>query len=272
LKIAAKDLSRRQVRYLVDQYYVIQNFRIRCANQIRASAEVGEPTSLLDYTFEQNKTLENQIKLALDKYSQSTIMGRWSRSVVGIGPVIAAGIEAHIDIAKFPTAGHIWSFAGIVPGKVWNKSELRPWNARLKTLTWKIGDSFLKQKSRDKCVYGKMIDQRREYETRKNEAGDYADIALERVKTVGKDTEAYKWYSNGKLPPGHILARSKRHAVKIFLAHWHQVAYKLVLKIEPPIPFPIAHMYHVHQIHPVIDQKLLRDCGVEWFSDYSASR
>jgi len=52
----------------------------------------------------------------------------------------------------------------------------------------------------------------------------------------------------GKLPPAHIHARAKRWAVKIFLAHWHHVAYMIEYKKAPPKPYSLEHLGHVHMI------------------------
>ena len=172
--------------------------------------------------------------------------------ICGIGPVIAAGLLAHIDIEKAPTVGHIWNFAGLNPFQDWNKGEKRPWNASLKTLCWKIGQSFVKVSNNDKDVYGKIYKKRKEYEMAKNEAGDYAEQAkqkLERFK-IGKDTEAYKYYSEGKLPPAHIQQRAERYAVKMFLSHLHEVWYREHYGTEPPKPFVISQLGHAHYIAP----------------------
>ena len=90
------------------------------------------------------ETLENSIKSALDKYSASHAVGAWARSVVGVGPVICAGLLAHIDITKAPTAGHIWNYAGLNPSVSWEKGQKRPWNAALKTLCWKLGEEAVR--------------------------------------------------------------------------------------------------------------------------------
>jgi hypothetical protein len=36
--------------------------------------------------------------------------------------------------------------------------------------------------------------------------------------------------------------------VKLFLAHYHEVAYKDHYKTEPPLPYAIAHLGHAHKI------------------------
>ncbi len=252
IKEASYVLSKDEARFLVDAYYQMQDNRIRSAGQIRSMTESGEPNEVLQWLMLQNITLENQVKRALDAYSGSSHVGQWARSQKGIGPVIAAGLLAHIDINKAPTAGHIWSFAGLDPRTEWKKKEKRPWNAQLKTLCWKIGESFVKISGDEDALYGQLYKKRKESEIAKNEAGDFKDQAkakLEKHK-IGKTTDAYKAYSNGKLPPAHIHARAKRYAVKLFLSHLHHVWYRHEFGKEPPNPFAIEHLGHVHMIEP----------------------
>jgi hypothetical protein len=253
LKDAAKTLGRDEARYLVDAYYMMQRDRIRADHQVRSLAEGAEPHSVLAWFGSQSATMENQIRRALDAYSDAHAVGEWSKSIMGIGPVIAAGLIAHIDIAKAPTVGHIWRFAGLDPSVAWNRSEKRPWNASLKTLTWKIGESFVKVSGHDEDVYGHVYVQRKAEETAKNERGLFAEQArakLERFK-IGKDTDAYKAYSHGRLPPAHLHARAKRYAVKLFLSHWHHVAYEAQFKTAPPKPYILTpEGGHAHYMPP----------------------
>lgn len=241
-------LSRDEARFLVDAYYMMQKNRLRSGGQIRALKESEEPHAVLAWLLSQNETLENQVKAALDRYSNSLDLGRWARSIVGIGPVISAGLLAHIDIEKAPTVGHIWRFAGLDPTSRWEKGKKRPHNASLKTLCWKIGESFVKVSGNDDDIYGKIYLHRKAYEQQKNEADDYREQAEVGAKRVGKSTEAYKYYSDGKLTPGHIHARAKRYAVKLFLSHYHEQAYKLHFGKAPPLPYPIAILGHAHKI------------------------
>lgn len=321
MRLAALHLSKNEARFLVDAYYQVQDFRIQTANQLKSMEDANEPHNFHTFILDNFTAIESQIKYALDKYSESTVVGRWSRSVCGIGPVIAAGLECHIDIKKAPTPGHIYSFAGLHPNQVWMSAEeskklvneivdgkmtaiatreeiqalssisnkniprflnsvdflkvicpkefdagaksvvptkknlirivsMRPFNSQLKTLCWKIGESFVKVSGNKNDVYGKLYLERKAIESERNEQGlyeDQAEMKLDKFK-IGKDTEAYKAYANGKLPLGHLHARAKRWAVKLFLSHWWYVAYKNHYKKEPPLPYPIAHMGHVHMI------------------------
>ena len=252
LKAAAIQLSEREVRFLVDRYYQIQEDRKRQGLQKLTASEAEEPNALVDWLFQNQQRFENDIKRALDAYSASQPLGQWARSIVGIGPVIAAGLMAHIDIKKAPTVGHIWSFAGLVNGQRWEKGTKRPWNADLKVLCWKIGESFVKVKGNRNDVYGKVYQERKDLETQRNEAGEYARQAAEKLERfrIGKDTDAYGHYSSGHLPPAHIHARAKRYAVKLFLAHYHHVAFELAFGGPPPKPYVIAFGEHAHFIAP----------------------
>jgi hypothetical protein len=273
LKTAARVLSKQEARYLVDSYYTIQDYRIAVAGQIRSidmpvfydenhkkrkptEEEIAqytgekEPHEVLDWMFDNVELLENQIKNALNAYTDGDVVGTWLKGICGIGPVIAAGLIAHIDIETAPTAGHIWSFAGYNPEAKWEKGKIRPWNAKLKVVCWKAGQSFVKVSNNEKDIYGKLYQQRKALEQANNEAGIFkaqADRILQEKK-ISKTTDAYKWYIQGKLPPAHIQARAERYAVKIFLSHLHAYWYKHHYGIEPPKPFAIAILGHAHMI------------------------
>lgn len=252
LKAASKELSDAEARYMVDTYYQMQRNRIRSGNQVQALAERSEPNRVVSWYADQNMVLENQIKRALDVYSMAHKVGQWSRSIVGIGPVIAAGLIAHIDIKRSNTAGKIWRFAGLDPTVTWEKGQKRPWNASLKTLCWKIGESFVKVSGHEEDVYGKLYLQRKALEIKRNDAGELAAQAEAKLKKfkIGKDTDAYAAYSVGKLPPAHIHSRAKRWAVKLFLSHWQQVAYFAEFGKPAPVPYVIQHLGHVDVIPP----------------------
>lgn len=313
LKESARLLTDQEARYLVDAYYTMQDNRIRVAAQVRETIKTNEPNETLQWFFEQNELLENEVKKALDAYSLSSNVGKWMRAQYGIGPVIAAGLLAHIDIHQAPTAGHIWSYAGLDPTKSWQASieiekmikecdkedstidiaktvatkigrnpdniiklalkftqeddpdatepskksvgralKMRPHNAQLKTLCWKIGESFVKVSGNPKSLYGNLYSKQKEFYQKKNESGGFKEAAERKLEkfSIGKGTEAYKFYSKGQLPPAHIHAMAKRYAVKMFLSHLQEVWYKDVFKKAPPKPFAISILKHAHYIPP----------------------
>lgn len=358
LREAAEKMGPAEIRFLVDAYYVEQEVRKATNNQVRATVEAGEPASILRYLAKQSEVLENQVRAALDRWSRNQKVGQWMRSHTGVGPVITAGLMAHINIKRARTAGHIYNFAGLNPdAKWWSRKDAdamvkeiismigsgkvitperiaeaarrtgrrvesvekasrnkdgkitatsfaagiakRPWNAGLKTLTWKLGDSFVKfhtlcvcgnwekdhedgpctPKKKDgtpiacdckafdrKSFYGGLYWQRKQQEVANNEAGKFAGLAartLKEKKIKEKDTLAC--YEVGKLPPGRIDLRARRWAVKIFLSNMHAVMYFDEYGTLPPVPFSFtkAGGSHAHYIAP----PNLRETGFEGLDD-----
>ncbi len=300
MKNAASTLKKPEVRFLVEAYYRMQEQRIRFAHQMRTMKEFGEPNTLLDWMFKQSHTLEKQVTGALDAYSTSNSVGEWLRSIPGVGPVITAGLMAHLDIAPWrcnnvalkgkknlpctaekgactDTCGHEpiryagqWhTFAGLNPRIVWEKKTRRPWNTPLKTLCFKLGESFVKVQNHKDDFYGTIFVERKDEEWKNNYEGGNekaAELALKK-KNYGKDTNAYKWYTGqidsawakevwesgtsfpqtipkkaivgeGKgtpmLPPAHIHARARRYTVKLFLYHLHEVMWLAEQGEMPP--------------------------------------
>lgn len=253
LKEAVFMLGSDSIRYLVDTYYRIQMQRIRASNQVRTLAENEKPNIFVKWTADRFLELEKRIKALLDEWTDSQPLGVWCKSIKGIGSILAAGLMSYIDIEKAPTVGHIWRYAGLDPTITWEKGQKRPYNAKLKTICWKIGESFVKVKNSPEDIYGKVYEARKQYETEKNNNFEYAQQAYEILnkKNIGKDTIAYQYYSKGMLPPGHIHARARRYAVKLFLSHYHHVAYYLRYGQEPPLPYVLEHVPgHVHFIEP----------------------
>ena len=248
VKAAATQLSDREARYLVDLYYTMQDQRIRVSGQERSAAADGEPCAALSFVVDQARALEERVKSLLDSYSTSQPVGVWSRGRKGIGPVLAAGLMAHIDIEKAPTYGNIWSFAGLNPTVTWGKGEKRPYNMRLKVLCWKIGESFVKQSGREDAFYGALYKERKQLEEQWNAEGRNKEAAEAGMAKYGKTTEAYKHCAAGHLPPAHVHARAKRWVVKLFLSHWHHVAYASRYGKPPARPYPVEHMGHAHVI------------------------
>lgn len=248
IREAAATLGDQEARFLVDYYYIIQEDRKRFRSQERAMQ--NEPSKLISFLGDTSEDIESLIKKALDDYTSAHPIGRWMKEIYGIGPCIAAGLLAYIKIERAPTAGHIWSFAGIDPSVKWEKGQKRPFCAELKKICFYAGDSFRKFSGKDECYYGQLYKQRKEFEIKRNESGYNKEVALELAKKFGDKTEAKKYLLSGVLPPAQIDARARRWAVKIFLSHLHQVWYEWHYGVPAPVPFVIAHKGHVHIIPP----------------------
>lgn len=244
-------MSRDEARFIVDTYYGLQKFRTRLGNQIRAHTQERDDAAvhLLRYYFRQIEALEKSIPSLMNRWASESEVGVWAMEQKGIGPVFAAGLLAHIDINRAATAGAIWRFAGLDPTVEWKKGQKRPWNADLKTLCWKIGESFTKVSGREDAFYGQLYKQRKQYEIERNESGGNAEAAARTLEKTPKHAQA-DIYRQGRLPDGRIQLRAQRWAVKLFLAHWHHVAYEVELGTPPPKPYAISFLDHAHEIRP----------------------
>jgi hypothetical protein len=350
LKAVAESLTIPQARFVIDNYYTWQHNRIAAHNQAVALGKTNEPHLALDYVEAAFGKFEDDMKAMLDAFTRSQEMGIWARSIMGVGPVLAAALIAHLDITKAETVGHFWRFAGLDPTIKWlgtkGAAELvdrglhecgtdkvtadllawlseqthrrheivqkmctdpltgkysvatakkalarRPWNASLKVVCWKLGESFNKVQNYESDYYGKKIAERGRYELKRNEKGEYADQCEQKLKDyrIGQDTFAYLYYAGRltpemarevallktqaqreahakkiagpvgsgtpMLPPGHLFARRKRWGTKLFLAHYHGKAYRTHYKRREPKPYAIEHLGHTHFMpEPVVEK------------------
>jgi len=286
LKKAALTLTATEARFLVDSYYTMQRDRIRADHQQRQLAKNDEPHAILEWLSENTSTLERNVKSALAVYSKHHPVGRWAQSITGIGPVISAGLLAHIDMEPFrcvrvrkdsgfydakakpcnhkephgpechrsplATCGQVWRFAGLDPTVQWKEGQKRPWNGNLKRLCWIIGEMFTRQQAKESDVYGKLYAARKVQEEAKNANHDFEDQAKTALATKNwkRDTQTKAAYEQGLLPQGRIHLRAQRWAVKLFLSHYHEAAFFHHFGTLPPKPYVIEHLGHAHYIQP----------------------
>lgn len=107
-----------EARFLVDTYYQVQAARISAANQIRSIVQGADDNAdkvpqALSWVFENMKSQEVQIKAMLDFYTSNKAVGYWLKEIIGIGPVLAAGLLSNFDFDKAPHYGNFVSFAGL---------------------------------------------------------------------------------------------------------------------------------------------------------------
>lgn len=245
-------VNEKEVRDLVNTYYDTQAQRIIIENRIRALKDSDvEVSPYLEVTALRYRENEDFIKKVLQVYVENDPIGKWLLSIMGIGPVIAAGLLSYIDISKCKTAGNIWSYAGITGTEVKKKGEKINYSPAFKTLCWKAGQSFIKVHNNPKDYYGHLYQEKKEFYMKKNEEGGFADRAREELETkkIAKTSPLYKTYSEGKLTPAHIDAMASRFAVKIFLSHLFEIWYEYANNEKPPKPFVEAHLDHVHIFH-----------------------
>lgn len=248
LRKSSRLLGRQSARRLVDFYYQIQNFRTTSANQVR-EAQSGDPSLVLDWVFTNMRRMESDIQRALGEFASRYKIGQWMQSITGIGPVISAGMLAHLDIRKAKTAGQFWRFAGYDPTVKWEKKTKRPWNADLKCLCYKMSDCFVKFQNHKNDYYGAIYVKRKAYEEQRNQTGELAEQAASILinKKFRDDTKAKEAYQSGKLPPAHIHARACRYTAKMFLSHLHTAMYVDYFGEQPPVPYAFEHLEGNHR-------------------------
>jgi hypothetical protein len=306
-RLLARGMPREEARGLVDLYYRWQDERIKLRGQARAAlqgADPGTSTLLVTHFAQQAEALERQTVGILKEWAGSIRVGEWAMNQLGIGPVLAAGLLAHIDITRARTAGAIYRYAGLDPNSKWYSrdeanamvkdllqvtfvtvSDLansiernpeaiwrfattdargnerrptkatvaaaiarRPHNAKLKKTCWLIGDSFVKVSNNPKSLYGRLYRERKQYEVERNESGGNAEAVEISLRRNIQDADLRKTLLSGKLPAGQIDLRARRFAVKIFLSHYFEVAYRDHYHEDPPAPFAIAQLGHAHYI------------------------
>jgi hypothetical protein len=249
LRTLTVELDSRSAREVVSAYYNLQENRMAFAAQARELEKQESPSELVKFLSYNLRLMEKSLKAPLQTYAESTTVGSWAIGQFGIGPVLAAGLLSHIDITKAPTAGSVWRYAGLDPTVVWEKGQKRPYNAELKTLCWKIGQSFMKFSGKEECFYGKLYKQDKQRRTEKNQSGDYSEFASSILEKKNfKQNQTRKTLESGKLSDAQIDAQARRFAVKIFLSHYHAVAYQAHHGTPAPRPYIIAHGDHVHEI------------------------
>ena len=252
LKFAARKLDAADARWLVDEYYTIQDARMRSAAQQRHSEDESEPNALISWIAGQMRCYESDLKRALGEFAASYRVGLWMQSIYGIGPVLSAAMLCNLDIRKAPTVGHWWRFAGLDPTSKWEKGQKRPWNAKLKAiLTYRMGECFVKFQNRDECQYGKLFAERKAMLAEQNARGEFKATADAELESKGKrmqHTQRIQHWREGHLAPAHIHDRARRWVVKLFLSHIHRVMHLDFHGTEPPKPYVLTLPNHVHEV------------------------
>lgn len=304
IRAAAREMRPRDIRVLVDHYYALQDLRLQVQGKVRAVKQGRDEGAVfvVSAMFARQVGLEQDIKGALAawvKVQADPSPTAWAARQVGIGPVIAAALAAHLPgtervmdaerpdqaarIAALsdgvrtregwertrmvdkegeilegwvrprsvpPTVGHWWRFAGLDPTLVWGKGEVRPWNAKLKVVCYKIGESFVKVSGNENAFYGQLYAERKAWELAKDADGGNADAAAAALaKPTRWSDNQRKAYESGHLPPAQLHRRATRWVTKLFLAHYHEAAYLAEYGTPPPKPYVLEHVPgHVHAI------------------------
>lgn len=241
-------LDKNEARFIVANYYAEQDARKREDSQVRhlgIKAEDKAVQRFLQHSADTHAGLEKDSQKMLLAFAESSKVGRWMLSQLGIGPVIAAGMLAHLDITRAPTAAHFWSFSGLNPNMKWEKGQKRPYNPSMKQLCYHFGEVAKRSSNHPDSVYGKIYRERKEFLEARNEAGYNAA----RAETfVTKSAEWKRILKKGKLPPGNLDRQAGNYAAKIFLSHLHAVMLWDHYGSAVAVPYSIAMLGHKHFI------------------------
>jgi hypothetical protein len=218
------NLKAHEIGEMVELYYDVQHLRIAHANKERTEPP-SELAQWLDFWDHVGETVINGALKRWLEGPDSPGEAKWAYGQIGIGPVLAAGLAAHIDVTRADSVSAVWKFAGLAPGydrKV--KGTKLPYNARLKTLCWKLGESFCKVSNKEGATYGHLYAEFKAQEIKRNESGLYVEAAqreLSAKKFKTDDSVTKKRLLAGMLSDGHLHSRAKRRAVKLFLSHYY---------------------------------------------------
>ncbi|MEM5855669.1 MAG: hypothetical protein QW472_05145 [Candidatus Aenigmatarchaeota archaeon] len=163
---------------------------------------------------------EKELQKRLDVWSKNhKLRKEFLNYVRGIGGVLASGIIAWLDevILKAEHPSSLWKYCGLYPGSERKRGEKLPYNLRLKSFCWKIGQSFIKFK----CFGRKLYDRFKEEAKQKHP--DWNKM--------------------------HIHNHARRKVVKVFLAClWKK--WREMNNLPTPEPYAIAHLKHSDLITP----------------------
>ena len=261
------------LKQLVATYYGVQKVRVAMGNRIAGIIKEygeGEYMNSLIETFEVSENIEKTIiKHVRPILREFPIYTEWLRHVKGIGDVLAAGLIAGIKTpARFSNISKLWKYCGyhVENGQAPRRrtGQKVSWNPFMKTLCWKVGESFVKTKG----YYRKAYDRFRAVEERKSEEGLVRKVD-EAIGFVPKDKRAIELIGQrpikredvAKLKKAgidellvgmtnaHIFARAKRKTVKLFLAHlW--IVWRELEGLEVTKPYANAILGHADFIEP----------------------
>jgi hypothetical protein len=266
--LQAANLTDAEARFLVADYYQLQEMRKRTDMQIRHLGDRELP-ALLKYSADGAARIEDQIKRGLEIYAMNHPIGRWMMSIDGVGPVISAGLIAYlggpvevikekgkpkldadgkVELKPVPTVGHWWRLAGLDPTSKWEKGKKRPWSANLKQICWHAGQCFKRISYNEDAFYGRIYQERKALVVMRNERGDYAERAQTFFVKDTATAEVKKKLASGKLPDFNLDSQACRYAAKMFIAHLHAIWFWHHFGEPPPRPFAIAHLGHAHEL------------------------
>lgn len=206
-------------------------------------------------SIETEKT-ETNYKGLMDQYLfQEKLWSLWLEKIRGISSVLGSNLLKNFGYCEnYEYVSSLWRHTGFDPdgAKGRKKGETISYNPKLKTLVWKIGDSFMKQRTQP---YRRIYDSEkiRQLKLLENAIKKMSEDEKKKWKKLSKKKDARSFLDgfNPFAPVSLLNAdfRARRKMVKIFLQHYWIIGRQIK---ELPItkPYPIDKMGHTHYIEP----------------------
>ena len=231
-------------------YQAKMKMRIGIGNQVGAMLRQELITPEEAATLEGGLTkplvkVEGQIiRAAAKELKGMPIWEDWLSKVRGVGGCLGVQFVALIQpISDFDTVAALWSYSGygVVDGEAPRRQAgvQSRWNPDLRKLGYQLGDCFVRAggpyrelydcyKARDRAVHPDPV-------TKTDKSGKL-------MKT--REGKAWKMYTDG-----HIHARARRYAVKIFLSHLWQ-AWRELEGLLVRGPYAVEYLGHTKILSP----------------------
>ena len=195
----------------------------------------------------ETEKIEKMYKMLMEQYiSKEPIWYMWLSKIKGISLVLASNLIKNFGYCeKYRYVSSLWRHCGLDPegAKGWRHGEKIHYNPRLKTLAWKIADSFVKQRTQP---YRGIYDNEKQRQISLMENG--AENKPQNLK--------------------HADLRARRKMVKVFLQHYFVVARTLKnLPLSKPYAFDrLGHSHYVpppHFSHLLIEDHIINASQVK---------
>jgi len=171
---------------------------------------------------------EDRYKLLMDQYLQKEkLWYAWLSKIRGISSILGSNLIKNFGYCEnYQYVSSVWRHCGLDPdgAKGRKKGEKISYNPKLKTLAWKIGDSFIKQRT---PIYRKIYDN-------------------EKIRQLELTNNGAENAPKNKL---HADLRARRKMVKIFLQHYYLIGRKF-RDLPVSDPYPFEKLGHKHYIEP----------------------
>lgn len=194
----------------------------------------------------------------LEKLAKRLPVHDWWTSIRGCGPLGLVAVVAEAgDLSNYDTWGRVWKRLGLaVDGghaQRLEKGGNAGYNPERRSAIWTISDAMLRSQVRagrdaegvkddSPSValgeYGQVYIDRKAREVARNEAGEFASQAADRLKRWGATKAEARYWRQGRLAPGHIDKRARRYAEKCLIRDLWQAwrAAGMMLKADYGVP------------------------------------